>query len=99
MMNKRLTSEQMERLLERLGYHLMPSKGAQRVFENPKFNAVQILPPAGQEPYSRVEHLMTLRKVSIEKGIVDTEAFDALLEQLQQDDSRKAETPQSIAAA
>jgi hypothetical protein len=82
MMSKTITSEQMEELLKLSGYQLYPSKGPQRVFENKEYDAVQILPPAGQEPYARSEHLMTLRKVSIEKGIVDAETFDAYLERV-----------------
>jgi hypothetical protein len=33
----------------------------QRVFENPKYDAVLLLPPAGKEAFARPEHLMTLR--------------------------------------
>ncbi|HLK60342.1 MAG TPA: hypothetical protein VKU00_27520 [Chthonomonadaceae bacterium] len=84
MMSNTLTSEQMETLLLSLGYKLYPSKGPQRVFENREFDAIQLLPPAGKEPYARLEHLMTLRKVSVEKGIVDEETFEALLEKARQ---------------
>jgi len=77
---KKLTTEQMETLLRSLVYQLYPSKGPQRVFENRQYDAIQLLPPAGKEPYARVEHLMTLRKVSVEKGIVDEETFEKLLE-------------------
>ena len=90
-MFKTLTSEQMEALLLSLGYQSYPSKGPQRVFENRQFDAVQLLPPAGKEPYARLEHLMTLRKVSVEKGIVDEQTFDELLE--------KARQPQTESAA
>lgn len=82
--NKTLTSEQMEVLLQLLGYQPFPSKGPQRVFGNRDFDAVQFLPAVGKEPYARVEHLITLRKISVEKGIVDEETFEDLLEKARQ---------------
>lgn len=83
MFTETLTSEQMEKLLMLLGYHLSPSKGPQRVFENPTYDAVMLLPPAGKEKYARVEHLMTLRRIALEKGIVDEATFKRLLDQAQ----------------
>ncbi|HZP83804.1 MAG TPA: hypothetical protein VFB21_19340 [Chthonomonadaceae bacterium] len=83
MFSETLTSEQMEKLLTLLGYRLTPSKGPQRVFENPEYDAMMLLPPAGKEKYARVEHLMTLRRIAIEKGIVDEATFERLLDQAQ----------------
>lgn len=98
-MNNRLTEAQMEKLLALLGYRQSPSNGAYRVFENAEFDTVQILPEAGREPYARVEHVMTLRRVSVEKGIVTTEAFNGLVEQVQQTDSHDSGSKQEVAAA
>ncbi len=84
-MNPRtITSYQMEALLGLLGYKLYPSNGPRRVFENREYGAVQLLPPAGKEPYARIEHLMTLQRVSVEKGIVGENAFAELLEKARQ---------------
>jgi len=83
MMSNKLTSEQMEILLRSLGYESYPSSGPQRVFENRKFGAIQLLPPLGKEPDARIEHLMTLRRVSVEMGIVDEQTFEELLERAQ----------------
>jgi hypothetical protein len=93
MMSKTLTSEQMEALLLSLGYQRTPSKGPQRVFENREYDAIQLLPPAGKEPYARIEHLMTLRKVSVEKGIVDEKTFEELLEKARQHQLEPAASP------
>ncbi len=89
MMSKTLTTEQFARLFERLGYHLVPSDSGNgpRVFENPEFDAVQFLPAAGKEPYARVEHLMTLRRIAVEKGIVDETTFEELLNEVHQQSS------------
>ena len=80
-----LTSAQMDRLLDRLGYHLMPSKGRQRVFENEEFDAVQLLPAADTEPYARIERLMTLRHIAVARGIVDEATFERLLNEVRQE--------------
>ena len=84
---KTITSEQMEALFLLLGYQLRPVKGPCRIFENKEFDALQLLPEAGKEPNARIEHLMTLRKISIEKGIVDEDTFEELLEQVRRQPS------------
>jgi len=92
MMLKNLTSEQMEILFRSLGYKSYPSNGPHRVFENRKFGAIQLLPPLGKEPYARIEHLMTLRKVSVETGIVDEQTFAELLEKARQHQTESVAT-------
>lgn len=82
-----ITSEQLERLLLRLGFSRSPSEGPQRVFENPEFDAVLLLPKAGSEPLARIEHLLTLRKVAEERGIVDANTFDTLLDEVDKESS------------
>ncbi len=74
-----LTYAQLEFLLTELGYHLLRPHGEPRVFENPDSNAVSVLPVAPSEEIARPHHLITLHKVSIEKGIVDEATFDAFL--------------------
>jgi predicted RNA binding protein YcfA (HicA-like mRNA interferase family) len=80
----------MEKLLTQLGYRQVSSKGLQRVFENPEYDAITLLPPAGKEPFARVEHVMTLRKIATEKGIVDEATFDRLYAAIQHGDESVA---------
>ena len=84
MFSKTVTSEQMEHLLTKLGYVRMPSEGKQRVYENSQFDAIMLLPPQGKEHFARIEHLMTLRKIATEKGIVKPADFDKMLASVQQ---------------
>lgn len=79
---ERLTSEEMDRLLARLGFRLTPSEGPQRVFENSLYDAVLLLPPAGREPLARPEHILTLRKAAEERGIADADTFQKLLNEV-----------------
>ncbi|HLK58598.1 MAG TPA: hypothetical protein VKU00_18655 [Chthonomonadaceae bacterium] len=81
MRNRTLTYGQLEYLLTELGYRLTPSpeQGA-RLWENPKFDAIKYLPAAPPHELARPHYLMTIRKVSIEKGIVEESDFNRLLE-------------------
>ena len=79
MLPKTVTSEQLDRLFAALGYELAPADGPQRVYVNREYDAIQVLPPTSQEAHARLIHLMTLRTISIGKGIVDEEGFDRLL--------------------
>ena len=74
-----LTYGQLEYLLEELGYHLLRPNEEPRVFENSEYDAVSVLLAASPNEIARPHHLVTLRKVSIEKGIVDNATFNALL--------------------
>ncbi len=82
MSSDRLTSEEMDRLLTRLGFCQVPSEGPQRVFEDSAFDAVLLLPRAGKETFARPEHLITLRKTVIEKGITDEDTFETMLNEV-----------------
>jgi predicted RNA binding protein YcfA (HicA-like mRNA interferase family) len=84
MFSNTVTSEQFEKLLVALGYELAPSNGPYRIYENREFDAMKVLPLAGKEAFARMEHLMSLRTVSIAKGIVDEETFDRLLQEISQ---------------
>ena len=79
-----LTYAQLERLLSALGYHQVPSQPGSRFFVNQEYDAVSVLPVAEGEEPARPHHLMTLRRIATEKGIVDEETFDKLLNQARQ---------------
>ena len=79
----------MERLLVKLGFRQFPSEGPQRVFENTKFAAVLLLPRRGKEAFAREEHVITLHKAVIEKGITDEKTFESMLNEVRR---QKTET-------
>jgi len=54
---KTLTYGQLEYLLGELGYHLTYREGGPRIWENRKFDAVQLLPAEPAETPARVHHL------------------------------------------
>jgi len=85
-----LTYGQLEYLLKELGYHLNQVQSGPRVWENPSFDAVKLLPEESPDKPARLHHLLTVRKVSVEKGIVDEATFAALLEKAQRHDIHPA---------
>lgn len=80
MSNRALTYGQLEYLLTELGYRLRPSQEQGRLWENTEFDAIKYLPAAPSDETARPHHLITIRKVSLEKGIVAEKDFDHLLE-------------------
>jgi hypothetical protein len=79
-----LTQAQLDYLFRRLGYRLTEVKGGPRVWENPEFNAVMLLPATAPEQPARLHHLLALRRIAIETGIVGADVFDALLDDARQ---------------
>lgn len=76
---KHLTYAQLKYLMQELGYKQLPAQERAIIFENPDFDASQILPLAKDEDTAPNYHLLTLRYISIEKGIVDEDTFEDLL--------------------
>jgi hypothetical protein len=79
-----ITYAQLKRLLTELGYQEMPTEEEARVFVNSQYDAISVLPCADEEETARSHHLITLRKVAVEKGIVDLETFEKKLREVRQ---------------
>ena len=79
-----LTYGQVEYLLTELGYHLGGQEEGGRIWVNPKFDALKWLPVAPLQEQARVHHIMTIHKVSVEKGIVNEEQFGELMTRARQ---------------
>lgn len=84
MQTEQITYAQLEQLLSELGYREMPTDEDARVFVNIEYDAISILPCAKGEETARPHHLITLRKVAVEKGIVDAETFEQKLKEARQ---------------
>lgn len=75
-----LTQAPLDYLFTELGYRLTEVKDGPRVWKNPDVDAVMLLPVLAPEQPARPHHLLALRRLSLEKGIVEPDAFDTLLE-------------------
>lgn len=79
-----LTQGQLDYLFTQLGYRLTEVEKGPRVWQNPEHDAVMLLPAIPPDKPARQHHLLTLRRIAIEKGIVEPDVFDALLEKARQ---------------
>jgi hypothetical protein len=79
-----LTYGQLEYLLKELGYHPAPSAVEGHVWKYPEFDAIQYLPNVPETKTAPSYELITIRKVSVEKGIIEAEDFEALLDRVRQ---------------
>lgn len=73
-----LNYAQLEYLLTELGYRLGGRDEGGRIWIHPEFEALQWLPAAPPQEQARVHHVMTVHRLSVEKGIVDEERFQEL---------------------
>ncbi len=79
MKDKTLTYGQLEYLLTELGYHFSHKVDQGRIWVNPEYDALKFLPDMSSEEPVRIHHLMTVHKIVIEKGIVEEDKFQELL--------------------
>lgn len=80
-----MTYGQLEFLMSEMGYRKFAfNEPGWNVWTNKQFDALQLLPADKESQLARPHHFMTARKVSIEKGILEPEEFEALLQKAQQ---------------
>ena len=80
-----LTHRQFEYLMAELGYSpVQVAEPTGRFWQNEDFDALKYLPKASPDELVPRHHLITLRKVSVEKGMVEEEEFERLLKMAQQ---------------
>jgi len=58
----------------------LPSEGPQKVFEHPDTGTISVFPPFSDEENIRPHRLVGVRRIVIEKGIVDSKAFDQMVQ-------------------
>ena len=80
-----LTYSQLETILRELGYRSTPSADKAGYFWTyPEFDAIKYLPAAPETKTAPSYELITIRKVSVEKGIIEPDDFEKLLEKVRQ---------------
>jgi hypothetical protein len=92
-----LTYGQLEAVLQELGYRPTPTADKAGYYWNyPEFDAIKYLPAVPKTKTAPSYELITIRKVSIEKGIIEAEDFETLLDRVL---LQPADTPASLDAA
>jgi predicted RNA binding protein YcfA (HicA-like mRNA interferase family) len=72
----------LEKLLLRLGFVNCPSTGTQRVFQHADSETVIVLPAYETDELVRPIHLVGMRKILVENGLITSAAFDGYMEKV-----------------
>jgi predicted RNA binding protein YcfA (HicA-like mRNA interferase family) len=72
----------LEKLLLKLGFITMPTTGTQKVFQYPPSAALVILPGYENKAHVHPIHVVAVRRILIENGLIDSSAFDSLLKKV-----------------
>jgi predicted RNA binding protein YcfA (HicA-like mRNA interferase family) len=78
-MSDTLTYDGLYALLRHLGFEPVTTTGSHQVFKNPEWDAVILLPPTNASDPVCPHHLVSVRGIIAEKGILDRDAFDRLV--------------------
>ncbi|HLK55450.1 MAG TPA: hypothetical protein VKU00_02745 [Chthonomonadaceae bacterium] len=81
MRNKSIRFADFECLLLKLGFSKKATLGPQKLFENAAHNALILLPAYETREEVRDLHVISARKLITERGIVDEDEFDKMLEE------------------
>jgi hypothetical protein len=77
-----ITFDDLSKLLIRLGFALRDVSGNQKVFQHLESDSLIVLPHYEPQETLRAMHLVSTRKLLIEKDLITQAAFDGYLEKL-----------------
>ena len=72
----------LEHLLFKIGFTKVPTTGSQQVYQYPLSGTLVILPAYEPQAYVQLVHLVTVRRVLVENGLINTNTFDSFLEKV-----------------
>ncbi|NJM77313.1 MAG: type II toxin-antitoxin system HicA family toxin [Acaryochloridaceae cyanobacterium RU_4_10] len=78
MMPKKVTFAELEQLLLGLGFVSRPPKGTHHVFGYPALDVLVSLPDYHKKDLVHPAHLVMVRRVLAENGLMNSDEFDAL---------------------
>ncbi|UKO98080.1 type II toxin-antitoxin system HicA family toxin [Nostoc sp. UHCC 0870] len=81
-MIREIKFSELEQLLLDIGFVNIPTTGYHKLFEYPQLNAMVALPNYEKQQYVNAIHLLTVRRILSENGLMDTSVFDHLLEKV-----------------
>ncbi len=73
---------ELEKFLLKLGFTTLPTAGSHKVFQYPSSGALIILPAYEQQAYVHPVHLVAVRRILIENGLIDRNAFNNFWEKV-----------------
>ena len=82
MMFRNIVFKDLKLLLFNLGFKAIPTSGKHYIFEHPISKALVILPQYEDQAYVDRTHLVAVRRILIENGLIDEVRFDSILEKV-----------------
>lgn len=73
---------ELEQLLFSIGFVTMPTSGSQKVYQYPSSGTLIVLPGYEQQAYVRTIHLVAVRRILSENGLMDSNNFNRLLDKV-----------------
>ncbi len=73
---------ELEQMLLRLGFTSLSTAGSHHVFQHPSSGALVILPGYDKKAYVDAIHLVAVRRILIENGLIDKSSFSSFVEKM-----------------
>ncbi|WP_446880057.1 type II toxin-antitoxin system HicA family toxin [Phormidesmis sp. 146-33] len=83
-MSEDVTFADLEKLLLRLGFICRQTVGTHQVFQHAASSTLIVLPGYKPQELLRPVHLVSVRKILAENGLITSAAFDGFLEKVNQ---------------
>jgi len=69
----------LEQLLFKIGFTKVPTTGSQQIYQYPLSGTLVILPAYKQQAYVQSVHLVAVRRILAENGLINSNFFDSFL--------------------
>ena len=69
-------------MLYSIGFVTLPTTGSQKVYRYPSSGILVVLPGYEQQAYVRTVHLVAVRRILSENGLMDSEKFNRFLDKV-----------------
>jgi hypothetical protein len=81
-MVREIKFKELEQLLFDMGFVAMQTTGSQKVYQYVPYSVLIILPGYEQQAYVRTIHLVAVRRILSENGLMDSDRFDGFLDKV-----------------
>lgn len=81
-MFKEIKFHELEHLLLSLGFVTVPTTGSYKIYQYPSSGTLVVLPGYEQQAYVRTVHLLAVRRILSENGLMDSDKFNRSLEKI-----------------
>ncbi|MDB9536965.1 type II toxin-antitoxin system HicA family toxin [Dolichospermum planctonicum CS-1226] len=69
----------LKQLLFKIGFTTVPTTSSQQIYQYPSSGTLVILAAYAQQAYVQPVHLVAVRRILVENGLINTNSFDSFL--------------------